>query len=98
MRLGVQPLTGACKPVNILTFMAHLLLVDDEESLRSVVAERLTDEGFEVVQAADGESALKALDVYEEIASQFAHEFGRRYEAVEGYRSDDAEIVTLPLT
>jgi len=42
--------------------MPHLLLVDDEESLRSVVAERLTDHGFEVVQAADGESALKALD------------------------------------
>src|SRR6188768_4292604 len=42
--------------------MPHLLLVDDEEALRSVVAERLTDEGFEVTQASDGESALKALD------------------------------------
>ena len=42
--------------------MPHLLLVDDEESLRSVVAERLTDEGFQVVQAADGEAAIKALD------------------------------------
>ena len=41
--------------------MAHLLLVDDEESLRSVVAERLTDEGFQVIQAADGEAALKAI-------------------------------------
>ena len=41
---------------------APSLLVDDEESLRSVVAERLTDEGFQVTQAADGESALKALD------------------------------------
>jgi DNA-binding NtrC family response regulator len=40
----------------------HLLLVDDEESLRSVVAERLSDVGFQVTQAADGESALKALD------------------------------------
>ena len=37
-------------------------LVDDEEALRSVVAERLTDEGYQVTQAADGESALKALD------------------------------------
>jgi DNA-binding NtrC family response regulator len=36
--------------------------VDDEEALRSVVAERLTDSGFEVTQAADGEAALKALD------------------------------------
>jgi DNA-binding NtrC family response regulator len=42
--------------------LAHILLVDDEEALRSVVAERLTDEGFEVTQAADGEAALKALD------------------------------------
>src|SRR5689334_1779457 len=42
--------------------MAHLLLVDDEESLRSVVAERLTDEGYQVTEAADGESARKALD------------------------------------
>ena len=42
--------------------MAHLLLVDDEEALRSVVAERLTEEGFEVTQASDGEAALKALN------------------------------------
>ncbi|MEO5742132.1 MAG: sigma-54 dependent transcriptional regulator [Vicinamibacterales bacterium] len=42
--------------------MPHLLLVDDEESLRSVVAERLMDEGFQVSQAADSQSALKALD------------------------------------
>jgi len=42
--------------------MPHLLLVDDEESLRSVVAERLTDEGFQVSEAADSPSALKALD------------------------------------
>jgi len=42
----------------------HLLLVDDEESLRSVVAERLADEGFEVTQASDAASALKALDSF----------------------------------
>ncbi len=40
----------------------HLLLVDDEEALRSVVAERLSDKGFQVTQAADGEAARKALD------------------------------------
>jgi DNA-binding NtrC family response regulator len=40
----------------------HLLLVDDEDALRSVVAERLSDEGFDVTQATDGETALKALD------------------------------------
>jgi DNA-binding NtrC family response regulator len=42
--------------------MPHLLLVDDEESLRSVVAERLRDSGYEVTEAPDGEAAIKALD------------------------------------
>ncbi len=42
--------------------MPHLLLVDDEESLRSVVAERLRDSGYDVTEAADGEAAVKALD------------------------------------
>ncbi len=36
--------------------------MDDEEALRNVVAERLTDAGFEVTQASDGEAALKSLD------------------------------------
>ena len=44
--------------------MPHLLLVDDEESLRSVVAERLRDAGYEVTEAADGEAAVKAIDVF----------------------------------
>ncbi len=42
--------------------MPHLLLVDDEESLRSVVAERLRDAGYEVTEAADGQAAVKAID------------------------------------
>ncbi len=39
----------------------HLLIVEDEASLREVVAERLTDEGYEVVQAANGEEAVDRL-------------------------------------
>jgi DNA-binding NtrC family response regulator len=39
----------------------HLLLVDDDESLRTVVAERLTEHGFDVQQAASGEDALRLL-------------------------------------
>jgi DNA-binding NtrC family response regulator len=39
----------------------HLLLVDDEEALREVVAERLAERGFEVRQAASGEAALEKL-------------------------------------
>jgi two-component system, NtrC family, response regulator PilR len=42
--------------------MPHLLLVDDEEALRSVVAERLRDSGFDVTEAADGVAAVKAID------------------------------------
>ncbi|MGQ0734951.1 MAG: sigma-54-dependent transcriptional regulator [Acidobacteriota bacterium] len=39
----------------------HLLLVDDESALREVIAERLTDEGFEVTQAESGERALDLI-------------------------------------
>ena len=39
----------------------HLLLVEDETALREVVAERLTDEGFRVQQAASGEEAVARL-------------------------------------
>lgn len=72
--------------------MAHLLLVDDEESLRSVVAERLTDYGFEVVQAADGESALKALDgfAFDVIVSDL------RLPGVDGRQVIDAALTRYP--
>src|SRR5512141_1969904 len=39
----------------------QLLLVDDEDALREVVAERLSGRGFEVQQAASGEKALEKL-------------------------------------
>ena len=39
----------------------HLLLVDDEAALREVVAERLSDRGFDVQQAASGEQAVSKL-------------------------------------
>jgi DNA-binding NtrC family response regulator len=39
----------------------HLLIVEDEAALRTVVAERLGDCGFEVTQAANGEEALSRL-------------------------------------
>ena len=39
----------------------HLLLVEDEAPLRTAVAERLADHGYEVVQAESGETALEAL-------------------------------------
>jgi len=40
----------------------HLLFVDDEPALRSVMAERLAERGFEVTQADTGEQALALLE------------------------------------
>jgi len=42
----------------------HLLLVDDESALRSVVAERLVEHGFEVTEADSGEKALELLSQF----------------------------------
>jgi DNA-binding NtrC family response regulator len=39
----------------------HLLIVEDEAALRTVVAERLGESGFDVAQAANGEEALGRL-------------------------------------
>jgi DNA-binding NtrC family response regulator len=39
----------------------HLLLVEDEASLRSAIAEHLTDRGFQVEQADTGEAAVARL-------------------------------------
>ena len=38
-------------------------------------------------------AALNALEVYDEAAASFATTFGRRHDAVEAYRCEDAEIV-----
>src|SRR5512143_4153142 len=39
----------------------HLLIVDDESTLREAIAERLSDHGFAVEQAGSGEEALQRL-------------------------------------
>ena len=38
-------------------------------------------------------AALNGLKVYDELAAEFAWEFGRHHPAVEAYRADDAEVV-----
>jgi pyruvate ferredoxin oxidoreductase alpha subunit len=40
-------------------------------------------------------AALNGLLVYEKISQEFQQEFGRRHDAVEGYRADDAEFVLV---
>jgi len=42
----------------------HVLFVDDETPLRSVVAERLTEQGFEVTEADSGERAMQLIDEF----------------------------------
>lgn len=42
-------------------------------------------------------AALNAIEVYREIAAEFAELFGRSYEAVETYRTEDANILFLML-
>ncbi|MSO81671.1 MAG: sigma-54-dependent Fis family transcriptional regulator [Acidobacteria bacterium] len=42
----------------------HVLFIDDEAALRTVMAERLRDHGFEVVEAENGEKALDLLDQF----------------------------------
>ena len=44
---------------------AHLLIVDDEENLRSMLGAALRHHGFEISSVADGRSALDAIDELE---------------------------------
>ena len=42
-------------------------------------------------------AAQNALDVYDEVAAEFAGLFGRQHNAIEAYRSEDAELVFVML-
>jgi DNA-binding NtrC family response regulator len=42
----------------------HLLFVDDEAALRALMAERLSDRGFDVAEAESGEDAVALLDQF----------------------------------
>jgi DNA-binding NtrC family response regulator len=42
----------------------HLLFVDDEPALRSLMAERLSERGYEVAEAESGEQAVELLDKF----------------------------------
>src|SRR5215475_5463011 len=51
-------------PISMPPTAPHLLFVDDEAALRGLMAERLTERGFEVVEADSGERALALLDQF----------------------------------
>jgi two-component system response regulator PilR (NtrC family) len=56
---------GLCQDIGALSAQTpHLLFVDDEPVLRSLMAERLGAQGFDVVEAENGEKALELLDQF----------------------------------
>ena len=42
--------------------MVRVLVIDDDPSIRQVVGYVLSDEGYDVVEAADGQAALAAIE------------------------------------
>jgi DNA-binding NtrC family response regulator len=47
-----------------MSAVPHLLFIDDEATLRGLMAERLSERGFDVVEADSGERALELLDQF----------------------------------
>ena len=45
--------------------MPNILIIDDERSIRNVLKEILSNEGFSVEEATDGEEGLKKFHVTE---------------------------------
>jgi DNA-binding NtrC family response regulator len=70
----------------------HLLLVEDEAPLREALAERLTDQGFDVEQADSGERAIEQL-------AEFAFDIvitDLRLPGLDGTRVLEAALVRYP--
>ena len=42
--------------------MAHVLVIDDQESMRAITSQVLKDQGYKVTTAGDGEEALKIFE------------------------------------
>jgi len=58
--VAVDPDAGA--PASAEGGSERVLVVDDEETVRTVIADLLTDQGYRVTTAADGAAGLKALE------------------------------------
>src|SRR5262245_42842076 len=83
-----------CQTIGALVVMStpQLLFVDDESALRTLMAERLMERGFEVVQADTGEKALQLLD-------QFAFDVvitDLRMPGIDGARVIEAAVQRYP--
>ena len=42
--------------------MAHILVIDDQDSMRSIISQMLEDKGHQVATAEDGEQGLKIFE------------------------------------
>lgn len=80
--------------------MFHILVVEDSENIRKLMAARLEQEGYEVLQAEDGEEALKLLDIkqIDLIISDIMMPKIDGYELTKSLREADYNIPILMVT
>ena len=80
--------------------MASVLVVDDEEALRSFLAEALLDEGHLVREAGDGEAALRALSKqsFEVVLTDLKMPRMGGMELLERLRRDQPEVEVIVIT
>jgi two-component system cell cycle sensor histidine kinase/response regulator CckA len=57
----VQPVTATIEKVEDLTGSAHILLVEDEDAVRSFSVRALQNKGYDVLEANGGDTALELL-------------------------------------
>jgi CheY-like chemotaxis protein len=70
----------------------RILIVDDDESIRQIVHMCLSDEGYEVVEASNGQAALALVEDFQpslilldlRMPVMDGWEFARRYQALPG--------------
>lgn len=80
--------------------MANVLVVDDEEALRSFLAEALLDEGHQVQEAGDGEAALRALakQSFEVVLTDLKMPRMGGMELLRRLRQDQPEVEVIVIT
>ncbi|ERK30936.1 response regulator transcription factor [Clostridium intestinale] len=80
--------------------MFHILVVEDSENIRKLMAARLEQEGYEILQAEDGEEALKLLDIkqIDLIISDIMMPKIDGYELTKSLREADYNIPILMVT
>jgi CheY-like chemotaxis protein len=91
--MGVEREFGAY--IERTLFMAALILVvDDDDAVRTAVAEILVDAGYPVLEAADARDALAFLDEYPSIALLFTD---INMPVLNGYVLADMAVTRWPL-